>query len=172
MLSVPVLNTDRLVLRGHRTEDLPSCAAMWADPVVTRYIGGVPLTQEESWSRLLRYIGHWASLNSGYWVVEDKSTGEFLGEVGFSFYKRELNPPLEEIPEVGWVFTTGASGRGYATEATLGVLAWGDVHLESRRFCCLIHPENVTSIRVAEKCGFRQSYRATYKLKPALVFIR
>jgi RimJ/RimL family protein N-acetyltransferase len=160
------------MLRGHRLEDFPACAAMWADPQVTRYIGGVPLTSEESWSRLLRYIGHWESLHCGYWVVEDKSAGEFLGEVGFSFYKRELNPPLEEIPEVGWVFTTAASGRGYATEATLGVLGWGDGHLESRRFCCLIHPENLASIRVAEKCGFRQSHRATYKLKPALVFIR
>jgi len=52
--SVPPLETARLRLRGHRVEDFAACAAMWADPVVTRYIGGRPFTAEEVWTRLLR----------------------------------------------------------------------------------------------------------------------
>ncbi len=63
---------------------------MWADPEVTRYIGGKPLTEEESWARLLRYVGHWSLLGFGYWVVEEKTTGNFIGEVGFADYKRDL----------------------------------------------------------------------------------
>jgi RimJ/RimL family protein N-acetyltransferase len=76
-VQVPVLETERLKLRGHRLDDFAPCAAMWADPLVTRHIGGIPLSAEESWTRLLRYVGHWALLGFGYWVVEEKATGNF-----------------------------------------------------------------------------------------------
>src|ERR1700730_5578361 len=115
-VEVPVLETERLKLRGHRLEDFLRCAAMWADPEVTRYIGGKPHTEEESWGRLLRYTGHWSLLGFGYWVVEENSTGSFIGEVGFADYKRGL-PALSGIPEIGWAFVTKARGKGYATEA-------------------------------------------------------
>src|ERR1700728_3292085 len=105
MQPVPVLETERLRLRGHRLDDFTACAAMWADPVVTRHIGGKPFSEEESWSRLLRYAGHWALLGFGYWVVEEKATGNFAGEIGFANYKRNLEPKLEDMPEIGWVFT-------------------------------------------------------------------
>ena len=75
---VPVLETERLKLRGHRLDDFIASAAMWADPNVTRHIGGKPLTEEESWTKFLRYVGHWALLGFGYWVVEEKATGSFL----------------------------------------------------------------------------------------------
>lgn len=62
---MPTLRTERLVLRGHRREDLGDCAAMWADPEVTRYLGGRPFSEEEVWGRLLRYVGHWAIMGFG-----------------------------------------------------------------------------------------------------------
>src|SRR2546427_3493984 len=117
---VPVIETERLRLRGHRPEDFPDCAAMWADPVVTRYIGGKPLSEEEAWTRTLRCLGHWAWLGFGYWVVEEKATGSFAGEMGFSDWKREIEPSLKGVPELGWVLATRAHGKGYATEAVRG----------------------------------------------------
>jgi len=65
-----VIETARLRLRGHGLEDTERMAALWSDAEVTRYIGGRPQTAEESWSRLLRYAGHWRLLGFGYWVVE------------------------------------------------------------------------------------------------------
>src|ERR1700730_13663720 len=116
-VEVPVLESERLKLRGHRLEDFVHCAAMWADPEVARYIGGKPHTEEESWARLLRYVGHWSLLGFGYWVVEEKATGNFVGEIGFADYKRDLEPWFKGVPEIGWVFASHAHGRGYATEA-------------------------------------------------------
>jgi RimJ/RimL family protein N-acetyltransferase len=145
---------------------------MWADPIVTRHIGGHPLTEEESWSRFLRYAGHWAMLGFGYWVVEEKSTRSFAGEVGFADHKRDLQPPFVDRPEIGWVISPSFHGKGYATEAVRAAAAWGDTHFGSRRTACLIHPDNFQSIRVAEKCGYRKSEPATYKGRPALVFVR
>ena len=171
-MKIPVLETERLTLRGHRLEDFPACAGLWADPIVTRYIGGVPLTAEEAWARLLRYAGHWALLGFGYWVAEEKATGEFLGEIGFADLKRDLDPPLGAIPEAGWVFTPAAHGQGYATEALRAILSWGESHFSNPKTACLIHPDNVASIKVAEKCGYRDALRTTYKGKPTVVFFR
>jgi RimJ/RimL family protein N-acetyltransferase len=58
MREVPTLRTERLILRAPTLDDFADSLAMWADPTVTRFIGGRPHTKEEVWSRLLRYIGH------------------------------------------------------------------------------------------------------------------
>ena len=172
MEQIPVIETERLTLRGHRIDDFAECAAMWADPVVTRYIGGTPSTQEATWSRMLRYVGHWALLGFGYWAIEDKAKGAFVGELGFADFKRDIEPSLEGMPELGWAFASHVHGKGYATEAVRAAVAWGDAHFGSARTVCLIAPENLASVRVAEKCGYREFQRTTYKGQPTLLFAR
>jgi RimJ/RimL family protein N-acetyltransferase len=169
---VPVLETERLTLRGHRVEDFADCLALWTDPQVTRFIGGRPSTQEEVWSRLLRYIGHWSLLGFGYWAVEERATGRFIGELGFADFKRQIEPSLDGIPEAGWALSPSVHGRGYATEAVQAILAWGDRHFGSARTACIIAPENWASIRVAEKCGYREFQRTTYKDNPTIMYMR
>jgi RimJ/RimL family protein N-acetyltransferase len=168
----PVLHTQRLTLRGHRVEDLDACVAMWADPVVTRHIGGRPFTPEETWSKVLRYAGLWALLGFGYWVVEESASGRFVGEVGFADFRRDMTPSLGDSPEGGWVLATWAHGAGYATEALRAALAWSDQHLPGRATVCIIDPDNRPSLRVADKCGYREVARATYKGKSDVVLRR
>ena len=145
---------------------------MWADPVVTQYVGGKPLTEEESWTKFLRYAGHWSMLGFGYWVVEEKATGNFAGEIGFADYKRDVQPSLKGVPEIGWVLASQAHGKGYATEAVRAITAWGEMHFGPVRTACLIAPENAASIRVAVKCGYREFQPTTYHGHPVLMFIR
>ncbi len=170
--SIPRVETERLVLRGHRVEDFAECSAMWGDAEVTRFIGGKPFPKDEVWTKLLRYVGHWALLGYGFWVLEDKATGRFVGEVGFADFKRDLQPSLEGAPEIGWALVPSAQGRGLATEAVLGALGWGATHLPSRRTVCLITPENRASLRVAEKCGYAEYARTTFKGQPTLLLER
>ncbi|WP_230532516.1 GNAT family N-acetyltransferase [Microvirga roseola] len=169
---IPVLETERLVLRSHRLADFPECAAMWGNPEVTQFIGGKPSTEEEVWSRLLRYAGHWAFLGYGYWAVEEKATGRFVGEVGFADFKRDIEPSLKDVPEIGWVLAPHGHGKGYATEAARAAVAWGESHFSTVRTACIIAPENAPSIRVAEKCGYREFRRTTYKGQPTIMFVR
>jgi RimJ/RimL family protein N-acetyltransferase len=172
MSETPTIDTERLCLRGHRLSDLEHCLSLWRDPVVTRYIGGRPFTEEEIWTRLLRYVGHWSLLGFGYWIVSERATGRFVGEVGFADNKREIEPALDGAPEIGWVLAPWASGRGYATEAVKAALAWGATRFGSARTVCLIHPENLASIRVAQKSGYREHVRTTYKGHPSIIFDR
>jgi RimJ/RimL family protein N-acetyltransferase len=144
---------------------------MWSEPEVVRHISGRASTPEESWSRLLRYAGHWEVLGYGYWALEEKSTGLFVGELGLADYQRQMEPTFEGDPEIGWVLATSAHGKGYATEAVKRVVLWADAELRCRT-ACMITPENTASIRVADKCGYREWKRADYKGQPAILFRR
>ncbi len=172
MNTAPVLQTPRLSLRAHRADDLPACAAMWSHPDVTRHIGGRAFSEEEVWGRVLRYIGHWAAMGFGYWALTEKSSGRFVGELGFADFKRDIQPPLAGAPEMGWVLCPWAHGQGLATEAVGAALAWGDHHLPAPRTVCLISVPNRASIRVAEKCGYQEYARTQYKGEPTILFQR
>lgn len=172
MARIPTLETERLRLRPHTPGDLDACAAMWGDPIVTKYIGGRPFTREEVWARLLRYAGHWGWMGYGFWLMEERKTGSFIGEIGLADFKRDLDPPICEGPEAGWVLAAEAHGKGLATEALLAVTEWHDARNDAQNVTCMIHPENAGSIRVAVKCGFREARRAVYKGQFTAVFIR
>ena len=115
-MNVPTVETERLRLRGHRIDDLDGCAALWAEPAVIGYTSGRPLNREEVWARLLRYLGHWTLFGFGFWAVEEKSSGETIGEVGVAEFERGLEPRLV-YPEAGWILSRRAQGKGYGTEA-------------------------------------------------------
>jgi len=160
-LKVPVIETARLRLRGRTMEDFPFFLAMWADPAVTRFIGGKPRGEEKTWTNYLRMLGHWAIMGYGYWAVEEKDSGALIGEVGFGDFKRDMIPSIKGEPEIGWVLAASAHGKGYASEAALAAVEWGDKHFKGARMSCIIEPAHAASIRIAEKCGFKESARTT-----------
>jgi RimJ/RimL family protein N-acetyltransferase len=171
-MRAPPLETERLTLRGHTPDDLAEYAAMWGDPEVVRHIGGRPFTSEECWHRLLRGVGHWEVLGFGYWVVRERASGGFVGEVGFADLRRILDPPFGDAPEMGWVLATSAHGRGFAGEAVGAALAWARERWGPRRTVCMIDPDNRASLRVAARAGFREYARATYRDAPAILLER
>lgn len=166
-----LFETERLTLAPHTLEDFDDSFGMWSDPAVTRYTTGRPPTEEEVWARLQRYAGSWALMGYGYWVVRERSTGAFVGEVGFGDFRRAIVPPFQGAPEIGWALVSHAWGRGLATEAVVAALSWADQALGVRTVC-LISQGNVASRRVAEKCGYRAYAEATYKETPVLLFER
>ena len=168
----PTLQTDRLRLRAHRLEDLDACVAMWSDPVVTRHIGGKPFTREETWSKILRYTGHWSLMGFGYWVAEVKENNVFIGEVGFAEFRRDIIPSIEGLPEIGWALVPSAHGKGLATEAVRAACDWADKNFGSTPTVCIIDPENIASTWVAKKCGYQEYLRATYKDHPTMLYRR
>lgn len=168
----PAIETPRLRLRGRTLDDFPFFREMWRDPEVTRYIGGKPQSEEEVWTKFLRMIGHWTMTGYGYWLVEEKETERPIGEVGFGDFKRVMEPSIKGEPEIGWVFTPSAHGKGYATEAALAAVDWGDGFFNGARMSCIIEPGNAPSARVAQKCGFTETARATYHGEDILLLHR
>ncbi|AZO27905.1 GNAT family N-acetyltransferase [Mesorhizobium sp. M1B.F.Ca.ET.045.04.1.1] len=169
---VPILETPRTVLRPHRLGDFENYVAMWADPGVTRFIGGKPRTREESWMRFLRHAGLWSLLGYGFWAIEDKATGRFIGEAGFHDLKREIEPSIEGVPEAGWALASVAHGQGLASEVVGRIVAWGDAVFGRARTVCIIDPDNGASLKVAKKNGYREILRTTYHDTPTILLER
>jgi RimJ/RimL family protein N-acetyltransferase len=169
---VPVIETARTVLRPHRIEDFDAYAAMWTDPVVTRFIGGKPRTREESWMRFLRHAGLWSLLGYGFWAIEEKTTGRFIGEAGFHDLKRDMAPSIEGIPEAGWALVPAVHGAGLATEIVRRVHDWGDARFGHARTVCIIDPGNTASLGVAIKCGYSEVVRTLYHDAPTILLER
>ena len=168
----PVLETPRLVLRRHRLDDFEDAVAMWADQDVTRFIGGKPATREEVWARLLRYAGHWALLGYGYWVIRETVSGRFVGEIGFADFHRDIDPAFAGAPEAGWALAPWAQGQGFAGEALAAILGWADGHFGSARTVCMIDPANAASLRLAQRSGYLEYARTSYKGAPTILFER
>jgi len=171
-LAVPIVDTERLQLRGFRLDDFDAYVAIWADPEVVRFITGKPSTRDETWARLLRNVGHWALLGFGYWAIEEKASGMLVGETGFAEMRRPIEPSIEGSPEIGWSLSSAVHGKGYATEAVTAAVRWGNVHFKGAPTVCMIDPNHSASIRVAEKCGYRPFQRTTFKGAPTVLFRR
>jgi RimJ/RimL family protein N-acetyltransferase len=166
------IETERLTLRVDRVEDFADMYAMWSEPVVTRYIGGKTSSREDVWGRLLRYAGTWTLFGYGFWVIRDKQSGDFVGEVGFHNLHREIVPPFSDRPELGFGLISSAHGKGFATEAARAALDWGDSAWGERETVRMISPENTPSLRIADKLGYVETARAEYRGTPMILLAR
>jgi RimJ/RimL family protein N-acetyltransferase len=169
---VPILETPRLRLRAFRESDLEAQAAVMRDPEVVRHLGGAPFPREDTWRRIATAMGLWPLLGFGYWAVERREDGAYVGQAGFSDFKRDMQPSIEGLPEMGWILAPYAQGQGYASEAVAAGLAWADAALPGREITAIIDAANAPSIRVAEKTGFTIREEAVYKGAPILLFRR
>ncbi len=160
------LESERLRLRMFRESDLDAYAAMCADPEVMRYIGvgGQTLTRAETWRHMAMVLGHWELRGYGLWAVEERATGTLVGRIGL--YNPEGWPGLE----CGWALARGAWGNGYATEGARRALAFAFTELDRDHVISLIRPDNVASIRVAERIGERLERTTTLLGSEALVY--
>jgi RimJ/RimL family protein N-acetyltransferase len=172
MAEIPVLTTERLILRGHCRDDVEALHTLWSEPAVYRYTTGKPPTREQSWARLIRYAGFWQALGFGQWAVTDRSTSSYIGNAGIMDCQRDLDPVAPAGPEAGWVFAPGWHGKGLAQEAMRAVLGWSDARGHTPKSWCMITPGNDASLRLAGKLGFGAGQRATYKGGEVVVLIR
>jgi RimJ/RimL family protein N-acetyltransferase len=172
VLAIPTLITERLILRPYRLADFDAYAAMWANPIVTRFIGGVPFTREQSWTRFLRQVGLWYHLGFGFFAIEEKATGRLGGECGFHDLHRAIEPSIEGTMEAGWGLIPALHGRGLAEEAMRSALEWAEQFGSRDRLTCLIHPDNAPSLRLAHKLRFEELARTIYAGTPAVLLGR
>ncbi len=172
-MTQPTLETARLILRPFCADDFDTVAAYWGDPDVARWTrGGQPIGRSQAWLRLIEHPGHWALMGYGFWAVEEKSSGTMIGEVGFIDLKRDYDPAVNGVPEIGWVLSPRAQGKGYATEAAKECVQWGREHFGPIRVIAAVNADNRASIRVAEKCGFRECLRRRYERGEAVFLDR
>ena len=148
MQAIPTLRTARLNLRPLRPGDLDALAEMLADPDVARFIGpGRPRERAESWRALESMLGHWAMRSYGFFALESRENGAFVGRAGI------LHPLDWPEPELAYALARPFWGQGLATEAAAAARAWAFDWFGFERLASFIHPDNAASIRVANRLG-------------------
>jgi RimJ/RimL family protein N-acetyltransferase len=147
MTKVPILETERLILREFRQDDFPVYEKLAADIDVMRYLGGKTMNQVEAWRHMAFMVGHWTLRGYGYFALAEKATGEFIGRAGFT------NPTGWPGFELGWTIAPWRQRQGFAFEAAQRLLRFAFEDLDKEHVISLIHRDNIPSQRVAEKLG-------------------
>lgn len=155
-VEIPVLETERLRLRGWREEDLDRYAAFVADETATRFVGGTG-TRGNAWRRMAAGVGHWTLRGYGPWAIEEKGSARWVGYSGL------WSPEGWPEPELMWGLAADSHGRGYATEAARCARAFAYRELGWTTLTSYIDPCNGPSLRVAERLG------ATYERDVKLI---
>ncbi|SEO01078.1 Protein N-acetyltransferase, RimJ/RimL family [Salinihabitans flavidus] len=153
MTGFPVLETERLILRLPREDDFEAEAKFFASDA-SRFVGG-PKRPDETWRALASLIGHWHIRGYGFWALEEKGTGTYLGRVGLWY------PHGWPEPEISWTLMTHATGKGYATEAALAARAHAYDVLGWSTAISLIDPANTASEALARRLG--AAFETTYE---------
>ena len=170
--SAPTLETERLILREFRRQDLDAHAATLGDEEVMRHIGGKPIGREDSWRRLLSGVGMWSLVGMGPWAVELKPDGRMVGHCGFFQFNRDMEPLILGEPEMGWIFDRSVHGQGIAFEACAAALDWAEREIKAPYYPAIIDVENMPSMKLAEKLGFVRQPDAIYRDAPMALFRR
>jgi RimJ/RimL family protein N-acetyltransferase len=145
MTAVPRLGTGRLVLRAPRLADFEPYAGFYGSERSVWEDG--PLSRALAWKEFATAAAGWLLRGFGPFSVEERASGDYLGEVGL------YQPAHYPEPEIGWMLTAGAEGRGFAHEAAGAVLAWARASLGLATLVSYISPGNRRSIRLAERLG-------------------
>jgi RimJ/RimL family protein N-acetyltransferase len=151
----PRIETERLVLRHWRQEDFDALYAIQSHPDVFRHFGNHAPPREDSWRRMCAATGLWSLVGYGWWAVETREYSRLVGTVGLLFPRRDMEPQYFDGPEMGWLASADMHGTGIAREACQAVIGWTEANLPPSNIWCMIVPDNVPSIRLAERLGFQ-----------------
>jgi len=142
------LGTQRLRLRLFTHDDVQVMYEMSSDPDVIKYADTAVKDIQEARQRLEQGpLADYQKYGYGRFAVELKTTGKVIGFCGIK-YLPEIN-----LPEVGFRYFKEYWGRGIGTEAALACVDFARSDLKIKKLVALIMPENIASIKLAEKLG-------------------
>jgi ribosomal-protein-alanine N-acetyltransferase len=160
-----ILQTERLILRPFREEDLNRLVELFANRDFMRFSLG-PYTREQTAAFLHKVIGWQRTGLPSLFALELKTERPLLGYCGFFHHAPEVTPDVE----IGYRLHPGYWNRGLMTEAARAVRDHAFRILKLPRAVSLVHPENIASRRVAEKNGMTVEEEIIFRGFPTLVF--
>lgn len=146
-----ILNTVRCILRETIQEDVEAFYRIYSNPQITKYTENLYPEIEEEKEYVKQYIEKiYGFYGFGVWTVVEKETEAVIGRAGFSYREGY------ESPELGFIIGAPWQRRGIAFEICEAILSYGDTQLGFERVNALVQPDNLASLRLCEKLGFKK----------------
>lgn len=146
-----ILETDRCLVRETMPEDVEAFYRIYSNPAITEYMEELYPDREQEKRYIREYIEKvYTFFGFGVWTVVEKGTGEVIGRAGFS-YREGF-----EDPELGFIIGVPWQRQGYAWEVCRAVLAYASAALEFHKVQALVETENLPSLKLCERLGFRR----------------
>jgi RimJ/RimL family protein N-acetyltransferase len=145
MFKIPSLQTERLLLRPQNMSDWREYEKLMMSDRA-RFMGG-PYTKAAAWGLFCSDHAQWDLMNHGALMIDELSTGKCLGQAGIN------HGPLFPEKEIGWFLYKEAEGNGYAYEASGALKKWVFDATDIETLVSYIDPENIPSIKLAQKLG-------------------
>ncbi|QOY92732.1 GNAT family N-acetyltransferase [Massilia sp. UMI-21] len=124
---------------------MDSFAAHCADPLSSAHLG--PADRQAAWRIFCSQAGLWLLHGAGWWAIEEKDTGQLVGNVG-AFFREEST-----VMELGWNTYRAFWGQGFANEAAAAALKHAFEIRREPTVRALIASANESSLRVARRLG-------------------
>jgi len=151
---MPVIETERTLLREFRLEDAEAVLKFNVNTEVTRYTGdaGMIKTLDDA-KRVIQsiWLKEYQEYGYGRWAVVDKASGDVVGFCGFKYF------PSLGMPDIGYRFLPEYWGKGLATETAFACVDFAKQNLAFTRYFADVMPDNIASKRVIEKLGLTYS---------------
>ena len=145
-----IVETERLSIRKITMDDAQALAKVLADPVVMKY-STVGVHSKE---QIINYIANcqqqYELTNYGHWAIYNTDSGDYVGVCGLNKHDLDSN----DVIHINYRLATNQQGKGYAVEATLGILNYAKNTLKLNVIHALIEPDNTSSVAVVNRTGF------------------
>jgi ribosomal-protein-alanine N-acetyltransferase len=154
-----IWETERLILRPLVLDDAAALYSIYSDPETMKFMGQAPDSVAEERNNIQSHlIHHYERYKVGLWATLLKENNQLIGRCGL------MHKQIEGVPEVELAYLLGRKywGNGLATEAAAAILQYGITKCGLGRIVAVIHPQNVASIRVAEKIGVKYEREVMY----------
>jgi RimJ/RimL family protein N-acetyltransferase len=145
-----MLTGNSIQLRPVRRPDLPELYSWHIDLANRGHFFPLGFLSESAFERRFNESGFWSVEEGMLLIVNGK--GAIVGHIEFF---KTVNY-LDELELSYQIYQQAERGQGYATEAVNLLVRYLFGRLKVNRIRLIIHPDNLPSCRVAEKCGFRQ----------------
>ncbi|PRY23696.1 RimJ/RimL family protein N-acetyltransferase [Aliiruegeria haliotis] len=146
-ITIPTLETERLILRAPRIEDFDTCRTFITSER-SHFVGGPVDDDRQAWRAFAHISSMWLLRGAGIFVLERRDTGTIVGGAG------PWEPVSWPEPELSWaVWNPSEEGKGFITEAMKRILPWVWDDLGWETCVSYVDPDNHRSAAVARRLG-------------------
>ena len=160
-----VMTTERLNLRKMTSDDVQNLMMIFSDQEAMKYYPST-MNEDETLGWINRTLSNYEKLGVGFWIVDDKTTGKFLGQCGI--IPQEYDGV--DVMEIAYLFVRQEWGKGYATESAKACKEYGFQSMGLHKMYSFIDANNIASVRVAERNGMNIEKTITKWGKDVLVY--